>query len=70
MVQLLQNKSKKRERLYQEAISKQNGQIKALTKEGQNLQEKAWKENEEIARLKYPVGVLSAYVNTKTALAA
>lgn len=60
----------KRERLYQEAISKQNGQIKALTNEVQKLQKKSKKKDEEIARLKYLVGVLSAYADTKAALAA
>ena len=60
----------KRERLYQEAISKQNGQISTLTREVQSLQDKINKKDEEIARLKYLVGVLSAYVDTKTALAA
>lgn len=60
----------KKERLYQEAISKQNGQIKALTKEVQDLQSKLRKKDEEIARLKYLVGVLSAYVDAKDALAA
>jgi predicted RNase H-like nuclease (RuvC/YqgF family) len=60
----------KRERLYQEAISKQNGQISALTREVQSLQDKINKKDAEIARLKYLVGVLSAYVDTKAALAA
>ena len=60
----------KRERLYQEAISKQNGQTSALTREVQSLQDKINKKDAEIARLKYLVGVLSAYVDTKAALAA
>ena len=60
----------KRERLYQEAISKQNGQISALTREVQSLQDKINKKDAEIARLKYLVGVLSAFVDTKAALAA
>lgn len=59
----------KRERLYQEAISKQNGQISALTREVQSLQDKINKKDAEIARLKYLVGVLSAFVDTKAALA-
>ena len=55
----------KRERLYQEAISKQNGQISALTREVQSLQDKINKKDAEIARLKYLVGVLSAFVDIR-----
>jgi len=51
----------KRERLYQEAIRKLNGQISALTREVQSLQDKNNKKDAEIARLKYLVGVLSAF---------
>lgn len=61
---------KKKTRLYQEAISKQNGQINALINEFQSLQEKVSKKETEIARLKYLVGVLSAYSNATSALAA
>ena len=60
----------KRERLYQEAISKQERQIKILIQEVQDLQNKLTKTNEENARLKYLLGVLSAYTDAKSALAA
>ena len=60
----------KRERLYQEAISKQNSQISALKREVQSLQNKIKKKDAEIARLKYLVGVLSAYVDAREALGA
>ena len=62
--------NQKRERLYQEAISKQNGQIEALTREVQSLQDKINKKDEEIEHLKLLLGVLSAYEDTKAALAA
>ena len=58
----------KRERLYQEGMSKQNGAIKALTNEVQELQQKVSKKDEEIARLKYLVGLLSAYIDSMGAL--
>lgn len=60
----------KRERLYQEGMSKQNGAIKALTNEVQELQQKVSKKDEEIARLKYLVGLLSAYIDSMSALSA
>lgn len=71
----------KREILYQEATSKQNGQISALTREVQSLQDKINKKDAEIARLKYQndalnarlkylAGVLSAYEGATAALAA
>ena len=64
------NQKKKKARLYQEAISKQNGQIKALVKEVQSLQENDRKSNAQIDRLKYLLGVLSSYADVKAALAA
>lgn len=60
----------KKERLYQEVMSKQNGQIKALVKEVQSLQENDRKSNAQIDRLKYLLGVLSSYADVKAALAA
>lgn len=60
----------KKERLYQEAISKQNTLIKVLTNEVHSLQNKDSKKQSEISRLKYLIGVLQAYVETRDALAA
>lgn len=76
-----EKEKQKREILYQEATSKQNGQISALTREVQSLQDKINKKDAEIARLKYQndalnarlkylAGVLSAYEGATAALAA
>ena len=50
---IIAKQKQKRESLYQEAISKQNGQISALKREVQSLQDKINKKDEEIERLKY-----------------
>ena len=60
----------KKERLYQEALKKQNDQIAALKAEVQKLQEKMNKNDEEIARLKYLIGVLFGYIDSLGALGA
>lgn len=71
---IMAKQKQKRERLYQEAISKQNGQISALTREVQSLQDKINKKDEQIDRLidrlNYLLGLLSSYEDTKTALTA
>ena len=67
---IIAKQKQKRESLYQVAISKQNGQISALANEVNSLKDKINKKDEEISRLKYLLGLLSLFEDTKTALAA
>ena len=58
----------RKERLYQEAIKKQNKEIIELKNELQELREKQNKKEEEIKRLEYLVGVLSLSNDVMSAL--
>ncbi len=67
---LMSKQKQKKERLYQEAISKQNTMIRALTNEVHSLQSQYNMKDNQVKRLEYLLGVLEAYIETKNVLAA
>lgn len=67
---LMSKQKQKKERLYQEAISKQNTMIRALTNEVHSLQSQYNMKDNQIKRLEYLLGVLEAYIEAKNVLAA